>query len=207
MNQSFVKMLSVLGFVVLASIGFVSTVQSQLQLTTTTVVCTSLATCTTANLNVNAATLRRPTTNLLGNAQVGVFVMHSFGGYRNFAVCNALAQRGFTTLCDDSIWTGRQHEFYGFEQHVPGIRDGINYLKNLPADTTYPAISKVIIWGHSAGAPMMAFYQNIAENGPEACQGPEKILPCVTTNLHNYPRRTGLSSSIHRKGRAYGRLI
>ena len=114
--------------------------------------------------------------------------MHSFSGYRNFAVCNALAQRGFTTLCSDSIWTGSQDEFYGFEQHVPGIRDGINYLKNLPANATYPAISKVIIWGHSAGAAMMSFYQNVAENGPEACQGAEKILPCVTTNLHNLPK-------------------
>jgi hypothetical protein len=176
----------------LISTLWVGALEAQLQPTTTTVVCTSLATCTSANLNVNAATLRRPTTDALGNAHVGVFVMHSFGGYRNFAVCNALAQRGFTTLCADSIWTGRQHEFYGFEQHVPGIRDGINYLKNLSATATHPGISKVIIWGHSAGAPMMSFYQNVAENGLEACQGREKILPCVTTNLQNLPKADGI---------------
>jgi len=192
MNRLICRPLSGLTLALLATMALVSNAGAQLQATITTAVCTSLATCTTANLNVNAATLRRPTTNVLGKAHIGVFVMHSFSGYRNFAVCNALAQRGFTTLCSDSIWTGKQDEFYGFEQHVPGIRDGINYLKNLPANATYPAISKIIIWGHSAGAAMMSFYQNIAENGPEACQGAEKILPCVTTNLHNLPKADGV---------------
>ncbi len=98
-------------------------------------------------------------------------------------------------MCADSIWTGKQDDFYGFEQHVPGIRAGINYLRNLPADplSGLPAISKVIIGGHSAGAPMMDFYQNVAENGPEiACQGGEKIIPCVDTNLHNLPKADGV---------------
>ncbi len=39
---------------------------------------------------------------------------------------------------------------------------------------------------------MMSFYQNVAENGPESCQGPEKTLPCVTTNLHNLPKADGV---------------
>ena len=192
MYRLIVKQLSALTLALLATVALVSAAAAQLQPTTTTVVCATFATCTGANLNVNAATLRRPTTDVLGNAHVGVFVMHSFSGYRNFAVCNALAQRGFTTLCSDSIWTGKQDEFYGFEQHVPGIRDGINYLKNLPADATYPTISKIIIWGHSAGAPMMAFYQNMAENGPDRCQDNKKILPCVTTNLQNLPKADGI---------------
>ena len=75
----------------------------------------------------------------------------------------------------------------GHEQHAPGIRAGINYLKSIAATTTLPAISKALIFGHSMGAPMMAFYQNVAENGAIACQGPEKILPCVDTNLQNLP--------------------
>jgi len=39
---------------------------------------------------------------------------------------------------------------------------------------------------------MMAFYQNVAENGPGVCQDPEKILPCVDTNLHNLPKADGV---------------
>ena len=40
---------------------------------------------------------------------------------------------------------------------------------------------------------MMTFYQNVAENGAAiACQGPEKILPCVETNLQNLPKADGV---------------
>src|SRR6266511_6406571 len=50
---------------------------------TSTVVCTTLATCTTAGLNLNAATLRRPDTNALGKANVGIFIMHPYSSYNN----------------------------------------------------------------------------------------------------------------------------
>ena len=145
------------------------------------------------NINVNAARLRRPTTDALEKADVGIFVMHSFSGYQNFSVCNGLAQRGFTTLCADSIWTGRQDQFYGFEQHASGIRAGINYLRSLPADpsTGLPAISKVILWGHSAGSAMMSFYQNVAENGARtACQGRKKFFRVLTLTYATCPRQT-----------------
>ena len=156
--------------------------QAQLQPTTNVIVTTELN--SGGQINVNAARLRRPETNALGKAHIGVFVMHSFSGYQNNAVCNALAQRGFTVLCADSVFTGREDDYYGYEQHAPGIRAGINYLKSIAATATLPAISKVVIFGHSMGAPMMAFYQNVAENGAAiACQGPEKIIPCVDDNL------------------------
>jgi hypothetical protein len=187
------RALSVLAVVFAFGLLWCSVSQAQLQPTTNVVVTDSLN--SDGNINANAARLRRPTTDALGKAHVGIFVMHSFAGYQNFSVCNGLAQRGFTTLCADSIWTGRQDQFYGFEQHAPGIRAGINYLRNLPADpmTGLPAISKVILWGHSAGSAMMSFYQNVAENGPRiACQGREKILPCVDTNLRNLPKADGL---------------
>ena len=54
-------------------------------------------------------------------------------------------------------------------------------------------IEKFIVWGHSVGAPLMAFYQNVAENGAEkACQGPEKILPCDASTLSNLPMPDGV---------------
>jgi hypothetical protein len=187
------KPLPILAAALTLSLLGISISQAQLQPTTNVVVTDDLN--SDGNINVNAARLRRPTTDALGKAHIGIFVMHSFAGYQNFSACNGLAQRGFTTLCADSIWTGRQDEFYGFEQHAPGIRAGINYLRNLPTDSAsgLPTISKVILWGHSAGSAMMSFYQNVAENGPRiACQGREKILPCVDTNLGNLPKGDGL---------------
>ena len=50
---------------------------------TTTVVCNTATSCTTASLNLNAATLRRPDDDALGRAHVGIFIMHPYSGYNN----------------------------------------------------------------------------------------------------------------------------
>ena len=191
MNRLILRPLSGLTFALLATVALVSTAGAQLQPTTNVVVTANLN--TGGQTNVNAARLRRPTTNVLGKAHIGVFVMHPSSGYQNNGVCNALAQRGFTTVCADSVFNGNDNGYYGYEQHAPGISAGINYLRSITATATLPAVSKVLIFGHSMGAPMMAFYQNVAENGAAiACQGPEKILPCVDTNLQNLPKADGV---------------
>jgi pimeloyl-ACP methyl ester carboxylesterase len=164
---------------------------AQLQTTTSTTVTAQLN--ANGNTNVLAAKLRRPATDLLGHAHVAVLFMHPYSGYQNFAMCDGLAARGYTTLCLDSTFTGRQYDYYGYEQHAPAIRAGIDYLRALGANATLPAISRVVIFGHSMGAPLMAFYENVAENGAAAaCQGAEKIIPCVGTNLQNLPRADGV---------------
>ncbi|MGE5304787.1 MAG: hypothetical protein ACM3TN_15865 [Alphaproteobacteria bacterium] len=173
------------------SFGFAG-FSSETQAITTTVICTTSATCTTAGLDLNAATLRRPADDSLGRAHIGIFIMHPYSGYINFQGCTDLASRGYTTLCANSVFNGSPNGYYGYEQHVPGIKSGINYLKNISASATLPAITKVLIFGHSMGAPMMTFYQNVAENGPGVCMGPEKIIPCVDTNLYNLPKADGV---------------
>jgi len=76
---------------------------------TTTVVCTSSTTCATTVPGAVAATLRRPTTDTLGRAHVGVFVMHPYSSYvNNSTICNELAARGFTTLCANGPFNGNQ---------------------------------------------------------------------------------------------------
>jgi hypothetical protein len=42
------------------------------------------------------------------------------------------------------------------------------------------------------GAPMMAFYQNVAENGTKVCTGAEKLIPCDTSALASLPAADGL---------------
>ena len=128
------------------------------------------------------AILRQPAS---GDSRVGVVIAHPFSDYSSFQACNDLAARGFTTLCVNTMWTNHEYGYYGFEQHVPAIRAAVLYLRSLPA------IRKVVLLGHSMGGPMMAFYQNVAEHGPSVCTGPEKIMPCVTTNLSGLPAPTG----------------
>lgn len=163
---------------------------AQLQPTTNVVVTAQL---NATGTNVNAARLRRPTTDALGNAHIGVVIMHPYSGYQNNTLCNGLAQRGLTTLCLDSTFNNNPDGYYGYEQHAPGIRAGIDYLRGLAASGGLPGISRVLLLGHSMGAPMMAFYQNVAQNGADiACKGPEKVMPCVDTNLQDLPSADGV---------------
>ena len=178
--------------IVICSFAWISVSEAQLQPITTTVICSTLQNCATENLNLEAATLRRPTANVLGRAHVGILVMHPNSRYINNAVCAPLAERGFTVFCTNSEFSGRDLEYYGYEQHAPGIRSSINYLKNIAATPEQPAVTKVALLGFSMGAPLMLFYQNVAENGPGVCQGPEKIIPCDDTNLHNLPKADGV---------------
>jgi pimeloyl-ACP methyl ester carboxylesterase len=172
------------------SFGAIAPVQAQLQATSTTTVTAALV----ANGgNVVAAKLRRPQTDALGRAHIGIVFMHPYSSYQNFAMCDGLAARGYTTLCVDSTFTGHSDDYYGYEQHAPAIRAGIDYLRALAGTSALPPVTKVIIFGHSMGAPMMAFYQNVAENGARAaCQGPEKVIPCVGTNLQDLPKADGV---------------
>lgn len=91
-----------------------------------------------------------------------------------------LASRGYRVLLLNNY-----HERAGYESYVPDISRAIKYLRSLPE------VDKVLLLGHSAGSPLVAFYQNVAENGPRACQGPEKIYPC-RGQLENLPKADGV---------------
>ena len=198
------KSASIFGSVLLLSLLWIAVVDAQLQPVTTTPLCNSVATCTAAQLpNVNAATLRRATGDVLGRSHIAVLIMHPHSGYTNFAACAGLTQRGFTTLCINGPFNGNQFGYYGLEQSVPSLRSAMNYLRN---NVTGPAITKVILLGHSGGGALMTFYQTIAENGPFACTGPEKIVPCITDNLSNLPKADGLISFDGHLGNAFETL-
>ena len=137
------------------------------------------------NLGAGAqgANLFRPAT---GGSKVGIVIMHPYSSYKNFEACSYLAARSYTVLCIDSAFTNNQFGYYGYEQHVPTIAAGITYLRDMPG------IKNVLLFGHSAGAPMMTLYENVAENGPGVCSDAAKLSPCVTTNLSGLPRADGI---------------
>jgi pimeloyl-ACP methyl ester carboxylesterase len=123
----------------------------------------------------NLSVLRKPPEN--PKAHTGIFIMHSYSPYANYAGCIELARRGYTTLCADTAYVNRSHDYRGYEDHAPAIAAGITYLRQ------QPGITKVVILGHSMGAPMMAFYANVQQNGVAACTAKERIIPCDTKNL------------------------
>ena len=130
---------------------------------------------------------------------VGIFVMHPSSSYMNNRICTELANRGYRALCADNPFSFNGNGYKGYEDHAAIIARGINCLKGQtpPGQASSPCpsitgITKVVIIGHSMAGPMMAFYQNIAENGPSACQKPERIIPCDPTNLSNLPKADGM---------------
>ena len=182
MRPKMCRSLATLAMSALLSLAWLGTSEAQLLPITTRVI--------TIN-NLAVAALRHPTTPG-PKAKIGIFIMHPDGSYVNNVACTQLAGRGYTTLCADSIFLRRGQDYYGYEQHAPGIAAGINFLKT-PANVDGIVIEKFIVWGHSVGAPLMAFYQNVAENGAKiACQGPEKILPCDASTLSNLPVPDGV---------------
>ena len=132
---------------------------------------------------VQAANLWQPTS---GGSHVGIVIMHPYSSYKTFQGCSYLAARGMTVVCVDSSFTNNQFGYYGYEQHLPAIAAAVQYLRS------QPGITKVLLFGHSAGAPMMTLYENVAENGPGVCSDAAKLSPCVTTGLTGLPPADGV---------------
>jgi hypothetical protein len=63
------------------------------------------------------------------------------------------------------------------ERYLPSISAGIHHLKGLDG------VDKVVLLTHSGGGHLGALYQNVAETGPAACSGPEKIVPCDVEDI------------------------
>jgi len=92
-----------------------------------------------------------------------------------------LARRGYRAM---------GMNYYGaeqtYEEFLAPIAAAIKYLRSLPG------VAKVVLIGGSTGGAELTFYQNIAENGPKACQGPKLVYPCRGKNLQNLPKADGL---------------
>jgi pimeloyl-ACP methyl ester carboxylesterase len=76
--------------------------------------------------------------------------------------------------------------YYGkertFEEFLPPIAAAIRYARSLPG------VDTVVLVGHSGGGPELTYYQEIAENGPSACQRPERLYKCDGKGLSSLPK-------------------
>ena len=113
--------------------------------------------------------------------------MHPSSGYVDQPVCSQLAEYGYAVICINGSFTGNEGDYYGYEQHAPALAAAVKYLRQKPG------ITKVLLLGRSMGAPLMAFYQNVAENGPDACGKNTKLLiPCNTNLIKDLPAADGI---------------
>ncbi len=122
-------------------------------------------------------------------AAIAIMAMHNNGDYLTQSPANPcinLVKRGYRALCANS--SASKSGFMSDNDQdklLLNVKLGVAYLR------AYPGVRKVVIFGHSGGGGMMASYQNIAENGLKACQGPEKLIKCADA-LAGLPAADGI---------------
>ena len=94
-------------------------------------------------------------------SRTSLIYAHPSGNNFNHPIGRELASRGYRVLMLNTYGTAES-----FEAYAPSIAAAIRHLRGLPG------VAKVVFVTHSGGGPVMTFYQNVAQNGARACQGP-----------------------------------
>lgn len=115
---------------------------------------------------------------------VAIVIMHRTANYLKHIGCAEFARRGFMVLCMNSRFENNEVAVV-FEQLPLDVKEGVAFLRR------QPGISKVLLFAHSGGGPLMSLYQAVAENGPSFCQGPGKLMQCGD-ELANLPKADGI---------------
>lgn len=92
-----------------------------------------------------------------------------------------LAERGYRVLGVDppTSWMGTATGSGGSGSH---LHDLLPTVATVVAEAeTRSEVDSTVLLGHSAGAQLVALYQNVAENGVQIGQGSEKLLPLPDT--------------------------
>lgn len=122
------------------------------------------------------ATLYEPT-NLTPNKVTALVVVHQIPVAAEVP-CPEMAERGFTVVCTQETGTT-------WDELARGVGYGVSYARSLPG------IRHVVLLGWSGGGSMVAYYQNVAENGLTVCQAPERLDPC-SRSLAGLPPADGV---------------
>jgi pimeloyl-ACP methyl ester carboxylesterase len=103
---------------------------------------------------------------------VGILAMHRTANYLNHRACIELSRRGFLLLCMNTRYENNEASV-DFEKLPLDVKAGVDFLRR------QPGITKVVLFAHSGGGPLMSFYQAVAENGPAYCKGANKLTQCA----------------------------
>lgn len=114
--------------------------------------------------------------------RIALVFTHPSGDNLNYRVGPEMAHRGYRTLNVNA----RASADLGSDHQLGAVSEAIAYMRKLPG------VERVVIVGHSGGAHELALYENVAENGPTACNGPEKIYPCRAYGLDKLQKPEGL---------------
>ena len=129
-----------------------------------------------------SAALYRPDSG--PSPHVAFIIMHRTANYLHHIGCTELSRRGFMVLCMNTRFQNNEVQVR-WEQTPLDVKAGVEYLRN------QPGITRVVLFGHSGGGPLMSFYQALAEKGAGYCKGPNKLVQCGD-ELNGLPRADGI---------------
>src|SRR5438874_5692126 len=92
---------------------------------------------------------------------------HRTANYLNHIACRELSSRGFLALCFNTRFQNNESQVR-WEETPLDVKAAVEFVRR------QPGITKVILFGHSGGGPLMSFYQTVAEKGPAYCQKPAR---------------------------------
>src|SRR5919202_491370 len=116
--------------------------------------------------------------------RIGILLMHEDSNFLVHLACTEFSKRGYAVMCV----AGRSdnNEALDTWNELPlDAALGMKYLRERMK------LDKVLLFAHSGGAPLMAYYQAVAEEGPEFCQDPRRLLPCPD-ELKGIPKADGI---------------
>ena len=102
---------------------------------------------------------------------VAFLLAHRTANYLNHIGCRELSARGFLTLCFNTRFQNNEASVR-WEETPLDVKAAVDFARS------QPGITKVILFGHSGGGPLMSFYQVVAEKGPAYCQAPNRLVKC-----------------------------
>jgi hypothetical protein len=103
--------------------------------------------------------------------KVGFMVMHEDSNFLVHIACTELSKRGYAVLCVNGR-SDNNEALDTWNELIPDAALGMKYLRD------EMKLEKVLLFAHSGGAPLLSFYQALAETGPELCKDPQRLLPC-----------------------------
>ena len=94
----------------------------------------------------------------------------------NYFIAQELPKYGYPVMAINDY--GEERSFYELLAPIAAA------IKTLRAR---PGIEKIVLAGHSSGGAEVTAYEDVAENGPAACQRPERLYKCETKLAANLP--------------------
>ena len=115
---------------------------------------------------------------------IAVLVMNRTHNVLHHVSNRELSKRGFLVLAMNPRFDNNEAAV-DFEKIIYDLAKGMEFLAK------QKGITKIVLFGHSAGGPTMTLYQAVAENGATYCQGANKLSTCKD-DVSGVPKADGL---------------